>query len=173
VRSLSGEHTVVVSSHNLPEISETCDRLLVINDGRIVADGTELELTKTQRGMRVELTVRSKGGDVAERAELLVAKVASVSQVRAVEAREPGEGVATLSVISEGDVRDEICRVLVAAEFGILQLSRAERELESAFLELLRSDAGQSSAQQRRAAKRLKASGARPPGAAQNQENPG
>ena len=46
VRSLRGEHTVIVSSHILHEISETCDLILVIRDGQIVASGTEAELSK-------------------------------------------------------------------------------------------------------------------------------
>ncbi|HEY8073619.1 MAG TPA: ABC transporter ATP-binding protein [Labilithrix sp.] len=50
LRSLRGEHTIVLSSHILTEISETCDRLLVIGEGRIVAAGREEELTKTSLG---------------------------------------------------------------------------------------------------------------------------
>jgi ABC-2 type transport system ATP-binding protein len=150
VRSLSGDHTVVVSSHNLPEISETCDRLLVINEGCIVADGTEQELTKTQRGMRVELTVRGSGADVAARAENLVGQLEGVSQVRSMSPSEVGDNVATLSVVSEGDVRDQMCRVLVANDLGILGLNRAERELEIAFLELLAGKSGRSKAAARK-----------------------
>lgn len=139
VRSLSGDHTVVVSSHNLPEISETCDRLLVINDGVIVADGTEKELTAKERGMRVELTLRGEGPatSVAERAESLLRGLPLVSEVRVLEPSEPGEGIASLSVASDGDVRDVVCRTLIENNFGLLELSRSERELESAFLELL------------------------------------
>ena len=47
IRGLKGTHTVLVSSHILPEISQTCDRLLVINGGQLVAQGTEEELART------------------------------------------------------------------------------------------------------------------------------
>ncbi len=58
VRSLSGKHTVLVSSHNLPEITEMCDRLLVIGNGEIVASGTEAELvTRLSSGQIFEVWV--------------------------------------------------------------------------------------------------------------------
>ncbi len=139
VRSLSGDHTVVVSSHNLPEISETCDRLLVINKGRIVADGSEAEFTASQHGMRVEVTVRGDGSrtDVVEQARQVVSGLDTVGQVELLEPSERGEGVVTLGISSEGDVRDALCRALVQNNLGILELNRSERELENAFLELL------------------------------------
>jgi ABC-2 type transport system ATP-binding protein len=53
LRSLKGDHTILLSSHILSEISETCDRILVIKDGQIAAAGTETELTsKLRRGRR-------------------------------------------------------------------------------------------------------------------------
>jgi ABC-2 type transport system ATP-binding protein len=68
VRRLAGEHTVLVSSHILGEISETCDRILVVGDGKIVASGSEAELTAELSGSnRVTLTVRCP---VAGRARL-------------------------------------------------------------------------------------------------------
>ena len=104
-----------------------------------VADGTEKELTAKERGMRVELTLRGEGPatSVAERAESLLRGLPLVSEVRVLEPSEPGEGIASLSVASDGDVRDVVCRTLIENNFGLLELSRSERELESAFLELL------------------------------------
>src|SRR3954466_5227556 len=62
VRGLRGAHTVVVSSHILTEISETCDRILVIKDGRIAWSGTETDLSATlKQGMHVALTVYAPG----------------------------------------------------------------------------------------------------------------
>jgi ABC-2 type transport system ATP-binding protein len=144
VRSLSGGHTVVVSSHNLPEISETCDRLLVIKDGRIVADGTEQELTSAQQGMKIEVTVRGTGpsADVAEAASAVLSELRAVREVRIRKPSEPGEGIATLAISSDADVRDLVCRTLVHSALGILELTRAERELENAFLQLLASGPG-------------------------------
>src|SRR4029078_12210510 len=60
LRNLRGEHNILLSSHILSEISETCDRILVIRDGEIGAQGTEQELSaKLLRGSRAEVTVRA------------------------------------------------------------------------------------------------------------------
>jgi ABC-2 type transport system ATP-binding protein len=140
VKNLKGEHTVVVSSHILSEISETCDRILVINDGRIAWSGTESELSHTLRqGSRIAITVRLSGAsptDAAGLAKQVALAVPGVSSVEEAIATESGDGIASLRVRAEGDVRDELCRALVRADLGVLALGR-EQELESMFLELL------------------------------------
>jgi ABC-2 type transport system ATP-binding protein len=66
LRGLKGEHTILLSSHILSEISETCDRILVIRDGQIAASGTENELfANLQSTFRIELTVRETGQDAS------------------------------------------------------------------------------------------------------------
>jgi ABC-2 type transport system ATP-binding protein len=135
VRSLGGDRTVVVSSHILGEISETCDRILVIRDGEIVASGTEAELSaKLLRGMRVEITVRA--GTRAEEVEKLLLDIEGVDQVDQVDGAERGKGIASFQLHAERDVREVVTQALVGAGFGLLELSRGERELESVFLEL-------------------------------------
>ena len=140
VRGLRGAHTVVVSSHILTEISETCDRILIIDDGKIAWSGTETELSATlKQGMRVALTLRVAGLSAQATAEKARAALAGLEGVREVEVLEPaeaGDGVASLSVSATTDVRETVCRSLVHAGLGILQLSR-EKELESMFLQLL------------------------------------
>lgn len=138
VRSLSGDHTVVLSSHNLHEISETCDRLVVINHGRIVAHGTEQELTASQAGMRVEVTVKGSETSslVAAKAKGLLEGLSPVKAVESLTPTEVGDGIASLAVRSESDARQEICRALVEAGLGVLELARTEKELENAFLQL-------------------------------------
>jgi gliding motility-associated transport system ATP-binding protein len=136
VRSLGGERTVVVSSHILPEISETCDRLLVIRDGEIVASGSEAELSaELLTGMRIDVTVRSRKAGGRAAGDVLRA-VDGVADVEATEAEEAGENVASFHVQAERDVRDALCRALITADFELLELRRSERELESVFLEL-------------------------------------
>jgi ABC-2 type transport system ATP-binding protein len=140
VKNLKGEHTVVLSSHILSEISETCDRILVINSGKIEWSGTESELSIALRqGARVAITVRvpGAGAEAAQAKALQIAeKVAGVSSVEAREASEAGADIATISVRGEGDLRDALCRALVQADVSVLSLGR-EQELESMFLELL------------------------------------
>ncbi|HEY3499080.1 MAG TPA: ABC transporter ATP-binding protein [Polyangiaceae bacterium] len=152
VRGLRGEHTVVVSSHILHEISETCDRILVIQKGEILWAGSEAELaTQAEKGMRVRVTVRVPGASAdkaADKASEIARGVAGVSAVDAMAAAETGEGIATLEVSSEADVRDSLSRTLVAADIGVLELLR-QRDLESTFRALL-GDAEPAAARKRR-----------------------
>lgn len=133
LRSLKGAHTIVISSHILSEISETCDRILVIKDGAIAADGTEAELTKRLKtGARVVVTVEGSGEVAREAAR----GIAGVTQVELLAPAEAGASVATLRIDAERDVRTELCRALMEKGLGILQVGRGERELESVFLEV-------------------------------------
>src|SRR5579859_6161502 len=93
LRSLRGEHTIVLSSHILTEISETCDRLLVLGEGRIVAAGTEEELSRSLLGSaRLEVTVRTPSED---RARAVLVAVAGVLRVERIAPREAGADLAT------------------------------------------------------------------------------
>ncbi len=134
VRNLAGEHTVILSSHNLAEISETCDRLLVIQDGRVGAAGSEAELSTSLLGqVTVTLTVRHPGElDVRS----LVEELPDVTRVTTVAPPEPGAGIEAFEVSASSDIRPELCRRLVAAEVDIIGVERSARELESVFLKL-------------------------------------
>ncbi|WP_437555112.1 ABC transporter ATP-binding protein [Sorangium sp. So ce367] len=140
LRSLRGKHTIVLSSHILSEISETCDRILVIRDGEIGAQGTEQELSaKLLHGVRVELTVRGpEGADRGEaaRALELARAVEGVTSVEQLTTTEPGGDVVSFAVEANRDVRAALCAELVQAGIGILEVKRSERELESVFLRL-------------------------------------
>jgi len=140
VRGLRGEHTVVVSSHILHEISETCDRILVIQDGEIRWSGTESDLAgQIGQGMRVRLTVRMAGASpeaAAERAKKAIQAVPGVRTLEPHAAAESGDGIASLEVTSDSDLRDAICRALVQADLGVLEIARL-RDLETTFRALL------------------------------------
>jgi ABC-2 type transport system ATP-binding protein len=137
VRSLRGEHTVVVSSHILSEISETCDRILVIGDGKIIASGTEAELsTQWLSGIRVALTVRRPANNGLDQLEKLICSIEAVVSVQRCEPREKGADLATFEVQMNSDAREAIVAQLVANRVGILEVSRSHRELESVFLQL-------------------------------------
>jgi ABC-2 type transport system ATP-binding protein len=136
LRSLRGEHTIVLSSHILTEISETCDRLLVLGEGRILAAGTEDELSRSLLGGGdVVLTVR---GESEARVKELLEKV---DGVRAVELLAPREsGAFTLRARADKDVREEACKALVGAGVGVLEIARTKQELESIFMRLTAGD---------------------------------
>jgi ABC-2 type transport system ATP-binding protein len=137
IRGLKGQHTILLSSHILPEISQTCDRIMMIDQGRIVAVGTEEELTgKLTGGQHLFVTVR---GD-PDKAKELVGKIDGVTFCRvdtgAAGAPYRGESLHRLDVETKNDCREAIARELVQAGFGLLLLRPAETELESIFLQL-------------------------------------
>ncbi len=137
VRSLGGRQTVLISSHILTEIAETCDRILVIRGGEIVADGSEAELSsRLSAGRRFELTVRMPLAASPEGLTACLKQVDGVSDVELVPAREHGAELIGVRLASSGDPREALVVALVAAGYGLLELRRFERELEDVFLQL-------------------------------------
>jgi len=128
IRSLKGEHTVLLSSHILSEISQTCDRLLVIDEGKLVAQGTEAELSKGS-GAAVEVEVAGNG-DKAKAALAAVDGVKGVDVVRSV------DGATQLRVQAAPELRPAIVRALVQGGVDVLRVDRAASQLESVFMQL-------------------------------------
>ena len=149
IRSLKDSHTILISSHILPEISQTCDRLLILNDGEIVASGSEEELGETLlRSRRMAVTVRLPGGQGSngsgspstEAVEAVIRKVAGVTDVQGSDRPEQAIREAdtmTLQVEGDTDLRAEVCRALVEAGHDVVALTRAERQLERVFVGLV------------------------------------
>lgn len=137
IRELRGEHTVLVSSHILSEISQTCDRLLVIQDGQLVAQGTEDELANQSGTFRaIELEVRG-----AEQSARGVEVLSAVASVKAVTVLLAAEGRTVFRVETETDVRAALAKALVLADFELLRMERSAGKLESIFLQLTRDGA--------------------------------
>ena len=139
IRGLRGRHTIILSSHILSEISQTCDRIFVIKDGQLAAQGTEEELVlRMAHGHRLQLLVR---GDKDEALTLLqknpkITRCVASSGTSYSHRRNEEQGLQLFEVTTEDDQREAIASALIAAGFGLLQLSPAEDELESAFLRL-------------------------------------
>ncbi len=130
IRSLKGEHTVLLSSHILSEISQICDHLLVIQAGEIVAQGTEAELaSKLGGGGAIELEVQ---GEVQKAIDALKA-VQGVGAVNLV--KRDGE-VAGLRVDGNPALRPQLVRALVAANVDLLRIDQAQGRLENIFMKL-------------------------------------
>jgi ABC-2 type transport system ATP-binding protein len=132
IRDLRGQHTVLVSSHILSEISQICDRLLVIQAGEIVAQGTEAELASRFGGAgTIEVDVKAELARVAD-ALKAVAGVGAVSLLRA------QDGVSTVRISASPELRPEVARALIGANLPVLRLDRGTEKLESIFLKLTR-----------------------------------
>lgn len=168
VRSLRGEHTVVISSHILHEISETCDRILVIQEGAISWAGTESDLSdKLRQGLRVRVSLRvpdRTGADAVAAAKSVVEGLPSVREVSERDAGESDPAVIGLEIAADSDVREEICRALVTKGMGVLEVSR-QRDLETTFRALVGEPDGAGAA--RRRARRKRGDEATAPSAAE------
>ena len=133
MRRLRGEHTLLVSSHNLGEISQTCDRLLVIHDGEIVAQGSEAELASTFGSPgEIELEVHAP-------ADRVTSAVRSVSGVLGVTVLHEEHGATTVLVAARTDLRPAVVRAVVSHGLDLLRLDRSASRLESIFIQLARS----------------------------------
>jgi ABC-2 type transport system ATP-binding protein len=136
IRGLSGQHTVVLSTHILPEVSKTCDRVIVINAGKVVAVGTPEELTRRLQGFEsVLLTAEGPGQEMKSKLE-------TVEGVSLVEEREAVNGRVTFEVHAgkERDVRSELARAVVESQWRLLELRTSGMSLEDIFLKLTTQD---------------------------------
>jgi len=133
IRSLGGEHTIILSTHILPEVSMTCGRVVIINKGRVVAEDTPDNLTHRLRGAAaLRLEVRGEQGPVFD-------AIRSVPGVVAVQPRAgAGAEVVAFEVEAEAgrDVRGDLARAVVQKGYDLLSLAQVGMSLEEIFLHL-------------------------------------
>jgi ABC-2 type transport system ATP-binding protein len=135
IRTLRGDHTVLLSSHILSEISQTCDRLLVIQRGEIVAQGSEQDLATKLGGETATIEVEVAGPSA--RAIEVARTVTGIGECTVI--REAG-GVALLSLLGMPDLRPKVVRALVQNNIDVLRIDRGAARLESIFLKLTKDD---------------------------------
>jgi len=137
IRGLGGDHTIVLSTHILPEVEMTCGRVVIINKGRVVAEDTPGNLTRRLRGAgALRLEVRGEESPVEE-------ALRAVPGVLAVKARAAHDGLLTVEVEAEPgrDVRADLAWAVVTRGFGLLGLQQVGMSLEEIFLHLTTTDA--------------------------------
>jgi ABC-2 type transport system ATP-binding protein len=132
IAGLRGEHTVILSTHILPEVSQITDRVVIINRGRVMAVDSAGNLSQRLRG-REEIAI-DVGGVSASELQALLAGVPGVTEVR-VEATEDGRVLAWIESGLGVDVRADVARA-VAARFRLLALRSESLTLEEIFLKL-------------------------------------
>lgn len=135
IKELAVQHTVILSSHILPEVNQLCQRVLILNQGRIAAQGTPASLAAATGGRQLEVTVK---GPVAEVAALLAA-LPGVRTVRQADGRPGHEPAATyfLELLPGEDVREELFFALAARGWPLLEMRRHQLSLEEVFLQLV------------------------------------
>lgn len=135
IRKLGEHHTILLSTHILPEVEMTCSRVMIINKGRIEASDTPEQLLKTIRtagGVRLE--VKASGADPAD-------EVLKIDGVRDVNVSNDGEWkILQMRIEANSDVREEIFRLAVDRQWAVRELSRDRATLEDVFVELTQAD---------------------------------
>ena len=132
IKSLRGDHTVILSTHILPEVQATCERVVVINHGHIVAVDTLDGISKRMQG-DARLLVSLKKSP-----ELLLNKLRNLSGVLHVDAKNEGtEHQLAISCAKNTDLRADIAELFVAEKLGLLSLSLEKISLEDAFVRLV------------------------------------
>jgi ABC-2 type transport system ATP-binding protein len=141
IKGLAQDHTVILSTHILPEVQVTCSRVLIINQGKVVAEGKPEELEgKLRGGLRIELEARAPEGEIATQLQDLP----GVSNLL-VTPRAEGLVRVSLDVPSGNDLRERIAAEVVGRGWGLLELKSVGLSLEEIFLKLTTSDAATSS----------------------------
>lgn len=135
IRSLAGSHTVILSTHILPEATAVCQRVVIINKGRIVAEDTPARLSaRLRRSEKISVTVKSPPPDLADRLRTLPGVVSVF---------EPTDSGAFLIEAELGrDLREDVARFIVNQGLGLLELKSISMTLEDVFLQLTQHEEG-------------------------------
>jgi ABC-2 type transport system ATP-binding protein len=130
IKSLAGNHTVILSTHILPEASQICSRVLIINEGKIVAEDTPERLASRVRGAEhVHL-------HVAQPAPGIPTELEKIQGVLGVQATDPTAGVYEIETNQGTDRRTEIAAMVVGRGWGLLEMRPVSLTLEDIFLKL-------------------------------------
>jgi ABC-2 type transport system ATP-binding protein len=137
IKSLGGDHTIILSTHILPEVSMTCNRVVIISKGKVVAEDTPENLTARLSGKgAVRLEVRAETRDAFD-------ALREVEGIVTVNPRGTSSGNTVLELQAEDgvDIRAAAARAIVNANIDLLSLSQVSLSLEDVFLELTTKDA--------------------------------
>jgi ABC-2 type transport system ATP-binding protein len=137
ITELGKDHTIILSSHILPEVSAVCRRVLIINRGKIVADDTPENLAKRLLGGS-HILLRLDGAEPAVRKALET--VPAVRRLEFRESREEGTSEVIAEASGDIDIRRELFRALSAASIPILMMRSQDMSLEEIFLNLTTSE---------------------------------
>jgi ABC-2 type transport system ATP-binding protein len=131
IKSLAGSHSVILSTHILPEATAVCQRVVIINKGRIVAEDTPEQLSaRLRQSEKVSIVLKTVPPDC----EMKLRTIPGILNVLPGQA----EGSFLLECELGRDLRDEIARLVVSSHWGLLELRTISMTLEDVFLQLTR-----------------------------------
>jgi ABC-2 type transport system ATP-binding protein len=136
IRSLAGNHTIVLSTHILPEVAQTCQRVVIINKGRVVAVDTPENLTARLTGAETMFVqVDAPAGEAGP----ALASIPGVTRVVAAD----GGGAFEVESENGADIRRELARTIVTRGWGLLELRPMRMSLEEIFLQVTTDETAQ------------------------------
>jgi ABC-2 type transport system ATP-binding protein len=144
IRGLAGSHTIILSTHILPEVEQTCEQVIIINQGKLVATDSVRNLQARARGVEsVVLEVAGRNGSLE--AAIVQRKLEQVSGVSRVLCKRQIDSRAVFEVESQRGrlTRGDLARAVVESGWDLNELRPAAMSLEEIFLQLTRSEAAQ------------------------------
>lgn len=133
IKKLGENHTVILSSHILTEISAVCDHVFIISKGKLVAsDKTEKLLERMTGSQQIELLVKGE----KTLAEDAIASIPEVEHCELLEEKEAGTSLMRITAKKDADIRESVFLACAEAKMPILEMKAAEKSLEDVFLEL-------------------------------------
>jgi ABC-2 type transport system ATP-binding protein len=133
IKELGKEKTVVLCTHILPEVEATCGRVLIINEGRIVADGSPAELQSSFQGKeQIYLELRTPLGDVRSK----LASLENVDKVEQIGSDGDDLKKYTIECAKGVDLREKLFRLAVENGWVLLEMRREQASLEDVFRQL-------------------------------------
>ena len=137
IKSLAGDHTIILSTHILPEVEQTCERVIIISKGKLVATDSVKNLQARARGAEsVVLEIAGRNGRIEpETVQQTLERIAGVSRVLQ---HPQNDGRVTLEVESEKGqlIRGDLARAVVESGWDLNELRPASMSLEEIFLQL-------------------------------------
>ena len=137
IRSLGRERTIILSSHILPEVSQICQRVIIINRGRIVAIDTVSNLTaQIQTSRKIHLTIQGPPE------EILKVLMLQPGVLKAEEKPQDGPGRYQVEMDKDQDIRADLARSVIEKGWGLLEMRGQELSLEEVFVQLVTEEPG-------------------------------
>jgi ABC-2 type transport system ATP-binding protein len=137
VKELGRDHTVLISTHILPEVEATCDRVIIINEGKVRASGTPQELVgRLRTAGTISVEIKTDPGAASEKMKL----VSGVRKVQKESIDDDGWSRFTLRVEATSDVREELYNMAIANHWPLRELTRHHATLEDVFVEVTQSE---------------------------------
>ena len=133
IRSLSKEHTIILSSHILSEVQEICDHVLIIHHGKLIATGTPKELEEKMRGSKTELLIKS---DDPTDVNAALESIDGVKSITSTPTTIQNEISVIIEPVDNRDLREDIFYACCRSDCPLLMMRSSGISLENIFLQL-------------------------------------